>query len=118
MAKPNALSRIDAQIRELKRRAETVRISGKASSLYAIVVLMRRHGITLDEIRAAARSSSMRVKARVPDARHKVPPKYRHPQTGETWSGRGKPARWLVAAEAAGADRSQFLIERDDLSHR
>ncbi|KAG1425937.1 hypothetical protein G6F57_023351 [Rhizopus arrhizus] len=38
-------------------------------------------------------------------------PKYRHPQTGETWSGRGKAPRWLAAEEAAGATRDSFLIK-------
>ena len=40
-----------------------------------------------------------------------LPPKYRHPQTGETWSGRGKAPRWLAAEEAAGATRDSFLIK-------
>ncbi|WP_454875514.1 H-NS histone family protein [Paraburkholderia xenovorans] len=29
------------------------------------------------------------------DARVPVAPKYRHPETGETWSGRGRAPRWL-----------------------
>ena len=35
----------------------------------------------------------------------KVPPKYRNPQTGETWTGRGKEPRWI-----AGRDRTPFKI--------
>ena len=34
-----------------------------------------------------------------------VAPKYRDPQTGKTWSGRGKPPLWI-----SGKDRSQFVI--------
>lgn len=34
-----------------------------------------------------------------------VAPKYRNPATGETWTGRGKPPRWI-----ADQDRDQFLI--------
>jgi DNA-binding protein H-NS len=34
-----------------------------------------------------------------------LPPKYRDPKTGETWSGRGRPPGWL-----AGHDRERFLI--------
>jgi DNA-binding protein H-NS len=37
--------------------------------------------------------------------RKKAPPKYRNPDTGETWSGRGVAPRWLV-----GKDRGVFLI--------
>ena len=35
----------------------------------------------------------------------RVPPKYRDPATGQTWTGRGKPPRWI-----AGQDRERFLI--------
>lgn len=32
-------------------------------------------------------------------------PKFRDPETGATWTGRGKPPNWIV-----GKDREQFLI--------
>ena len=35
----------------------------------------------------------------------KVPPKYRNPANGETWTGRGKAPKWIE-----GRDRSSFLI--------
>lgn len=34
-----------------------------------------------------------------------VPPKYRNPNTGETWTGRGKPPKWI-----ADQNRDQYLI--------
>lgn len=34
-----------------------------------------------------------------------VPAKYRDPQTGATWTGRGKPPKWI-----SDKDRQQFLI--------
>lgn len=39
-----------------------------------------------------------------------VPPKYRHPKTGETWTGRGGVAGWLAKELAAGRKREDFLI--------
>jgi DNA-binding protein H-NS len=36
----------------------------------------------------------------------KVQPKYRNPETGEQWSGRGKTPRWL-----AGKDREKYRIK-------
>jgi DNA-binding protein H-NS len=36
-----------------------------------------------------------------------VAPKYRDPDSGSTWSGRGKPPRWI-----AGLDREKFLIQK------
>lgn len=41
----------------------------------------------------------------------KVAAKYRHPKTGETWSGRGGVAGWLAAELKAGKKREDFLIE-------
>ena len=46
-------------------------------------------------------------------ARRKYPrvlPKYRNPQTAETWSGRGKRPRWLVAAMKSGHKIEEFRI--------
>lgn len=47
-------------------------------------------------------------------ARRKYPrvfPKYRNPQTSETWSGRGKQPRWLVAAIRTGRKIEDFEIQ-------
>ncbi|MET0709180.1 MAG: H-NS histone family protein [Tardiphaga sp.] len=41
-----------------------------------------------------------------------VPPKYRHPKTGETWTGRGGVAGWLAREIAAGKKREDFLIAK------
>jgi DNA-binding protein H-NS len=40
----------------------------------------------------------------------RVLPKYRNPQTSETWSGRGKLPRWLVAAMKSGHKIEEFRI--------
>jgi DNA-binding protein H-NS len=42
----------------------------------------------------------------------KVAAKYRHPKTGETWSGRGGVAGWLAAEIKAGKKRDDFLIAK------
>ena len=40
-----------------------------------------------------------------------VQPKYRNPENGsETWSGRGRQPKWLVARMKKGAKREDFLI--------
>jgi len=41
----------------------------------------------------------------------RVLPKYRNPQTSETWSGRGKHPRWLVAAMKSGRKIGEFRID-------
>ena len=36
--------------------------------------------------------------------------KYRNPTTGETWSGRGRPAKWMTELEAKGQKREKFAV--------
>jgi DNA-binding protein H-NS len=54
-------------------------------------------------------------------ARRKYPrvvPKYRNPQTSETWSGRGKQPRWLTAAIKTGRKIEDFMIDEAGVSSR
>jgi DNA-binding protein H-NS len=54
-------------------------------------------------------------------ARRKYPrvfPKYRNPQTSETWSGRGKQPRWLVAAIKTGRKIEDFEIRAGEAKGR
>jgi DNA-binding protein H-NS len=39
------------------------------------------------------------------------PVKYRHPETGETWSGRGRMPKWLALAEQQGRGREEFSVK-------
>jgi DNA-binding protein H-NS len=52
-------------------------------------------------------SSTAAAPARKGQPKGKQPAKYRNPETGATWSGRGPAPAWLAAAE----DRSKFLID-------
>jgi DNA-binding protein H-NS len=47
-----------------------------------------------------------------------VLPKYRNPQTSETWSGRGKRPRWLVAAMRLGRKLEEFRINESNATGR
>ena len=40
----------------------------------------------------------------------KAPVKYRHPATGESWSGRGRMASWLKAEIKGGKKADHFLV--------
>lgn len=44
--------------------------------------------------------------------KEKSPPKFQNPDnSSETWSGKGRPPNWLIAAESRGIPRSRFSIE-------
>lgn len=73
----------------------------------------------LDEVKARAASLGMSLADLVglgggkADANPKgksTALKYRNPTTGETWSGRGRPAKWITELEAKGQKREKFAV--------
>ena len=85
--------RITSEKRELEKR---------------LAVLNRGMNLIEGKDREAAQSPNANGKARRKYPR--VLPKYRNPQTSETWSGRGKRPRWLVAAIKTGRKIEDFEI--------
>jgi DNA-binding protein H-NS len=83
-------ARIEAEKRELEKR---------------LAVLSRGVAATheLDDARPLQGGKPRRKYPR-------VLPKYRNPKTSETWSGRGKLPRWLVAAMKSGKKIEEFRI--------
>lgn len=66
-------------------------------------------GVSLDELIAVGRSSAKPT--RKTSTRKPVEVRYRNSaDASQTWTGRGKQPRWLVAALAAGATKEDFLI--------
>ncbi|MDI4231348.1 H-NS histone family protein [Bradyrhizobium sp. 31Argb] len=83
-------ARIEAEKRELEKRLAVLSrgVSGARES---------------DDARALQGGKPRRKYPR-------VLPKYRNPKTSETWSGRGKLPRWLVAAMKSGKKIEEFRI--------
>ncbi|MDO5692222.1 MAG: H-NS histone family protein [Pseudomonadota bacterium] len=61
--------------------------------------LIGEYGLTAQDVFPSGRRSTGSR------AGGKVPPKYRDPATGQTWTGRGKAPKWIE-----GQDRAQYLI--------
>lgn len=89
-------AKLDAQIQAL--RAET-----RSSALVEIKEKIAAFELTAAELgfggQAHARKQAMNKQ------RGAVAPKYRDPESGKTWSGRGKPPLWI-----AGQEREGFAI--------
>ena len=105
-----SLKTISRRIQALEAQAE--RIARRNKTLGQIANLMKRHGVSLGELRGALTGGVKGVRGGKRGKRGKVPVMYRHPKTGETWSGRGRPARWVAAAEKAGHKRAEFLVKK------
>lgn len=93
-----------AQRESLERQIEEAKSREYAEVLNEIKQKMADYGITLQEL-AGGRGAKAAKAARA--GRTGVAPKYRDPESGSTWSGRGKPPKWI-----AGQDRDSFLIGR------
>ncbi|KND56517.1 DNA-binding protein H-NS [Candidatus Paraburkholderia kirkii] len=92
-----------AQRESLERQIEEAKSREYAEVLNEIKQKMADYGITLQEL-AGSRGAKASKASR---SRSSVAPKYRDPESGSTWSGRGKPPKWI-----AGQDRDSFLISK------
>ncbi|HEX7386830.1 MAG TPA: H-NS histone family protein [Castellaniella sp.] len=108
-------SRLEKEISKLQKQMQTLQAKQRRPILTSIVRSMREYSITPEEITAAfsQKSAGRRVGTtnKATATKRVIPPKYRHPDTGATWTGRGKPPRWVSDAEAAGTPRTSFLIQ-------
>lgn len=88
-----------AQRQEIERKINETRIQNLAVVVARIKELMGKYGIAIKDICPEAEDPS-KIKRR-----KKPLPKYRNPETGDTWTGRGVVPKWL-----SGQDRSKFEI--------
>ena len=66
-------------------------------------------GMSLDDL--LPREPARRGKKASQGGRKSAAVKYAGPN-GETWTGRGRMPNWLAAAEAAGQNREEFLVDK------
>lgn len=88
-----------------KQIAETQRHE-RAEAIAKVRALMSEYGLTAADIAGKASAPTPRSSA----AGKKVAPKYRNPETGETWTGRGLQPNWLKSAVASGKHLNDFAI--------
>lgn len=87
---------LSAQIAALMQQAENARRTERAAAILEIRAQMAQYGITVADLGATGGRGQRQASGKV------VPAKYRHPMTGQTWSGRGLKPRWLVAEISEG----------------
>ncbi len=111
---------LKSQAEDLMRQAEAARKAELSAVLADIKAKMTAYGITIADLAGKARvpkgsnaKSATTVKpSRIKTVKPRKPvaAKYRNSATGETWSGRGKAPKWLVAMEATGRKRDEFAV--------
>ncbi len=112
------LASIRQQIARLETRARRLEATAndrKRKAVQEVLALMKKSGLSIDDLREPAKGRAAAAKparARRGEGapRAKAPVKYRDPQTGDAWTGRGRTPRWLAALEAQGRSRDEFLV--------
>ena len=84
----------------LEQKIQEMRLSQRAEAISSILALVADNGLTQLDIFPVKTSSK---EGRMPSG--KVVAKYRDPETGKEWSGRGLSPKWLV-----GKNKEDFLI--------
>ena len=91
------LQELIAQKEALDRQIVEAQRQTKADGIAKVLALMAEHGLTVADLSGNLVAGKSGGK--------KVAPKYRDPETGKTWTGRGVAPKWI-----AGKDREAFLI--------
>ncbi|WP_295856072.1 H-NS histone family protein [uncultured Xylophilus sp.] len=88
-----------AQPRPLDGSSDAARRQQMSDAIASVQRMIEAFELARSDVYAPAEKEPRSTKGRT------VPPKYRDPATGVTWTGRGKTPRWI-----AGRDRAPFLI--------
>lgn len=98
----SSYKQLSAQIAALMQQAEAMRKVEVASIIAEIRAKMVEFGITAEDLGGAGSRGARKGSV--------VAAKYRNSATGETWTGRGKPPRWMAAQLSVGKTKEDFLI--------
>ncbi|WP_429300091.1 H-NS family nucleoid-associated regulatory protein [Paraburkholderia sp. GAS199] len=91
---------LKAQIAKLQAQAEEARRTEVDNVVADIRQKIAEYGLTAQDLGFAVAAKRGRPPKKAP-----LPAKYQDPKSGNTWSGRGKPPKWIV-----GKNRERYLI--------
>ena len=89
---------LTAQLEKLHKEVAAAREKEIAEAIADIRNKIVEYSLTPEELGFSGKRGK-------PSKKTPLPPKYRNPKTGETWSGRGRAPAWL-----AGRNKDRFLI--------
>ena len=102
------LNEAEAHVNELRKQMEAQRKGERTQAIAAAKDLIKAHELSPSELGFSGKASAKRVST---DKRNSVAPKYQDPETGKTWTGRGKTPAWLNSQLTSGRDKQDFLIQ-------
>lgn len=113
MTKSNELQQqiddYEAKLNELRKQQEAERKGERTQAISSAKELIKTYDLTASDLGLSGKGAAKKVSN---DKRNVVAPKYQDPDSGKTWTGRGKSPAWLSAQLAAGRDKQEFLIQK------
>lgn len=103
------LNEIEAAANAVRKELDAERKGERTQVITEIRELIKTHELTASDLGFVGKGSKQRT---LNDKRNVVAPKYQDPDSGKTWTGRGKSPAWLSAQLAAGREKQEFLIQR------
>ena len=106
------LPALTARIAKLERQAAALLNKERRAVIAKVTAYIEKYGLLPAELGLrGARGAKAGMQSRTGATRSVGVPKYRDPDTGKTWTGRGKPPAWIAAAIKQGRE-DDFLIDR------
>ena len=105
-----AIGDLDKVIAAAERQREAKRESVKKELMEEFRARAEALGLLLSDLAAAGSPKAGRPPGNGPPAQSPAV-KYRNPETGETWSGRGRMPKWMALAVEHGRSREDFLAK-------
>lgn len=93
---------LQLQIEKLQAEAEKARKDEMNAAIAQVKALMAQHGITLEDMGCGAKKARKGLPLKA---------KYRDTATGNEWSGRGQPPKWIKDHLAQGKNKEDFLVQ-------
>ncbi|WP_454708445.1 H-NS histone family protein [Delftia acidovorans] len=88
---------------ELEKKIDALIQNAKTDAIAEAKAMVQQYGLAKEDVFPSAKSKS--GKAGKAGKRSVGEPKFRNPETGATWTGRGKPPKWIE-----GKDRASLAI--------
>lgn len=106
------IAQAEAKIAELRLKLSQQKSEERGKAVATIKELVKLHDLTADDLGLGQKKGKSATKNARSDKGVSVAPKYKDPESGSTWTGRGRAPQWLSALVAAGRSKDDYLIAK------
>jgi DNA-binding protein H-NS len=106
------ISQAEAKVNELREKLAEQKNQQRGQAIASAKELIKTHQLSAADLGLTGKKPAPRKNERSgSDKRSAVAAKYKDPDSGKTWTGRGKTPNWLAANLSAGRSKQDYLIK-------